>query len=349
PPRDQSCMMNDFAFWFCSARIEASRAQLSTVSHMTSTSPLRKAASLVAGSSKSTNFTSSPYLVLNCEPGLGSMPLLKTMPGEWPAQVLMATTSGRSSLPPASAVLAGVTPSEPLPRSGSAGALPRASKSPLFTVSVVGVPAAPFLPRAQILRSGANLRTAKNAATSSATTTIAFPMGVSFIVYLLLGRGQHSQERVHGGAERVDETLGLDDLLHHGAHVAGDFGRAELGGADAAQNDFKDIGKRPELRHHALVALLAFEQQIALLLQDADMELAGAGGRRLRLRQILELLDLLVHLAQPRLDGRQRRRGRRREAGARRLDLDLDAPPAVGRRGGSRGHRRRRQRGRVGP
>ena len=64
PPRDQSCMMIDFAFWFCSARIEASRAQLSTVSHMMSTSPLRKAASLAAGSSSSTNFTSSPYFCL---------------------------------------------------------------------------------------------------------------------------------------------------------------------------------------------------------------------------------------------------------------------------------------------
>ena len=61
PPRDQSCMMIDLAFWFCSARIDASRAQLSTVFHMMSTSPLRKAASLAAGSSISTNFTASPY------------------------------------------------------------------------------------------------------------------------------------------------------------------------------------------------------------------------------------------------------------------------------------------------
>ena len=60
PPRDQSCIRIDFAFWFCSARIEASRAQLSTVSHMTSMSPLRNAASLAAGSSISTNLTSMP-------------------------------------------------------------------------------------------------------------------------------------------------------------------------------------------------------------------------------------------------------------------------------------------------
>ena len=60
PPRDQSCMMIDLAFWFCSARIDASRAQLSTVFHMMSTSPLRNAASFAAGSSMSTNFTSRP-------------------------------------------------------------------------------------------------------------------------------------------------------------------------------------------------------------------------------------------------------------------------------------------------
>ena len=64
PPRDQSCMMIDFACWFCSARIEASRAQLSTVFHMMSTWPLRNAASFAAGSSSSTNFTSMPYLFL---------------------------------------------------------------------------------------------------------------------------------------------------------------------------------------------------------------------------------------------------------------------------------------------
>ena len=60
PPRDQSCMMIDLAFWFCSARIDASRAQLSTVFHITSMSPLRKAASFAAGSSSRTNFTSKP-------------------------------------------------------------------------------------------------------------------------------------------------------------------------------------------------------------------------------------------------------------------------------------------------
>ncbi len=81
PPRDQSCMMIDFACWFCSASIEASRAQLSTVFHMMSMSPLLNAASFAAGSSSSTNFTSSPYFVLYCEPPFGSRPLLKTMPG----------------------------------------------------------------------------------------------------------------------------------------------------------------------------------------------------------------------------------------------------------------------------
>ena len=64
PPRDQSCMMNDFAFWLFSASTDASRAQLSTVFHMMSTSPLRKAASFAAGSSISTNFTSMPYFFL---------------------------------------------------------------------------------------------------------------------------------------------------------------------------------------------------------------------------------------------------------------------------------------------
>ena len=64
PPRDQSCITTDFAFWFCSARMEASRAQLSTVFHMMSTSPLRKAASFAAGSSRRTNFTSRAYVCL---------------------------------------------------------------------------------------------------------------------------------------------------------------------------------------------------------------------------------------------------------------------------------------------
>ena len=64
PPRDQSCIRIDLAFWFCSARIDASRAQLSTVFHMMSTSPLRNAASLAAGSSSRTNFTSRPNFFL---------------------------------------------------------------------------------------------------------------------------------------------------------------------------------------------------------------------------------------------------------------------------------------------
>jgi len=60
PPRDQSCIRIALAFSPDSARIEASRAQESTVSHMTSMSPLRNAASLAAGSSSSTNLTSRP-------------------------------------------------------------------------------------------------------------------------------------------------------------------------------------------------------------------------------------------------------------------------------------------------
>ena len=64
PPRDQSCIRIDFARRFCSDKVEASRAQLSTVFHMMSTSPLMKAASLAAGSSMSTNFTSRPNLRL---------------------------------------------------------------------------------------------------------------------------------------------------------------------------------------------------------------------------------------------------------------------------------------------
>ena len=60
------------------------------------------------------------------------MPALKTTPGACPAQVLIPTTSGRPSLPePASA--APVTPSEPFPRSASAGALLSASKSAAST------------------------------------------------------------------------------------------------------------------------------------------------------------------------------------------------------------------------
>jgi hypothetical protein len=50
------------------------------------------------------------------------------MPGAWPAQVLMPTTSGRLSvaLEPNAAV---VTPVEPTSRPGSPGAFFRASKS----------------------------------------------------------------------------------------------------------------------------------------------------------------------------------------------------------------------------
>ena len=50
------------------------------------------------------------------------------MPGAWPAHVLIATTSGRPSLPlPVSAAC--VTPSAPDPRFGSGGAFFNASKS----------------------------------------------------------------------------------------------------------------------------------------------------------------------------------------------------------------------------
>src|SRR6185436_18803965 len=108
------------------------------------------------------------------------MPLLNTMPGAWPAQVLIATTSGRSSLPLPPRSLAGETPSDPLPRSGSGGAFPRPSKSFLSTVCELAAPEPP-LSVAQDLRPGANRRTLKNAATSSATTMTAFPNGVSFM------------------------------------------------------------------------------------------------------------------------------------------------------------------------
>ena len=64
PPRDQSCWMIALAGMFCSASDEASRAQLSTVSHMMSMSPLMKADNFAAGSSIKTNLTSKPYLVL---------------------------------------------------------------------------------------------------------------------------------------------------------------------------------------------------------------------------------------------------------------------------------------------
>src|SRR5207302_4845411 len=99
PPRDQSCITIERAFRLFSARIDASRAQLSTVFHMMSTSPLRNAASFAAGSSISTNLTSMLNRLRYCEPGPASNPSLKTMPGAWPAQVLMATTSVRFNLP----------------------------------------------------------------------------------------------------------------------------------------------------------------------------------------------------------------------------------------------------------
>ena len=71
------------------------------------------------------------------------MPALKTTPGACPAQVLMPTTSGRPSLPePASA--APVTPSEPLPRSASAGAFFRAAKSVDVDGGGRGAAAPPF-------------------------------------------------------------------------------------------------------------------------------------------------------------------------------------------------------------
>ena len=128
PPRDQSCMMIDLAFWFCSDSIEASRAQLSTVFHIRSTSPFRNAASLAAGSSSSTNFTSNPYRLRKFDAAFASRPALNTTPGAWPAHVLMATTSGRVSLPPPESATP-VTPAAPVLRAGSAGALPSASKS----------------------------------------------------------------------------------------------------------------------------------------------------------------------------------------------------------------------------
>jgi len=49
PPRDQSCIRIDFAFVPASSSIDASRAQLSTVFHMMSMSPLRKAANFAPG------------------------------------------------------------------------------------------------------------------------------------------------------------------------------------------------------------------------------------------------------------------------------------------------------------
>jgi hypothetical protein len=57
------------------------------------------------------------------------MPLLKTIPGECPAHVLIPTTRGRLRRPEPVEPDA-VTPVDPLPRSGSGGALFSASKSP---------------------------------------------------------------------------------------------------------------------------------------------------------------------------------------------------------------------------
>ena len=153
PPRDQSCMITDFAFVLFSASTEASRAQLSTVFHMMSTSPLRNAASFAAGSSMSTNFTSRPYFLRYCDELLGSRPLLKTTPGACPAQVLMATTSGRSSFPPP-VRLTGETPFEPASRDGSGGAFLSAAKS----VEVTLLPPAVVVP---LLPAVAHLRTSE--------------------------------------------------------------------------------------------------------------------------------------------------------------------------------------------
>src|SRR3954466_14491865 len=242
------------------------------------------------------------------------MPLLKTMPGEWPAQVLMATTAGGAGLPLPTAALAAETPSEPLPRSGSGGAFFSESKSPWLTASPLAF-GLPFEPVAQSFKSGANRRTLKNAATSSASTMIAFPKGVTFIVFSLneSNRAHASHELIHGGTEGGDEAFRLHHLLHHGAHVAGDFGRAELRGADPAEDHFEYVGESAQLRHHHLVALLAFEQQVALLLEDSNVPLPGAGRGRLLLGQVLERLALGVHLGQPLLDAGQRHRPRSRQ------------------------------------
>src|SRR6185369_7039884 len=62
------------------------------------------------------------------EPEVVSMPPAETIPGAWPAHVLMATTSGLPSLPDDESA-AGATPEAPLPFSGSGGAFLRASKS----------------------------------------------------------------------------------------------------------------------------------------------------------------------------------------------------------------------------
>src|SRR5580765_2949585 len=102
---------------------------------MMSTSPLRKAASLAAGSSSRTNFTSSPYFCLYCDAALGSSPPLHTMPGACPAHVLMATTSGRESRPDCPSATDD-TPVEPALRLGSGGAFFRASKSVEVTAAL---------------------------------------------------------------------------------------------------------------------------------------------------------------------------------------------------------------------
>ena len=107
------------------------------------------------------------------------MPPLKTIPGAWPAQVLIATTSGRLSLPPPCR-LAAVTPVAPLPRSGSAGAPLSAPKSSLATGSLTsGLPA--LSPSAHFLMSGAKFRTPKKIVTRPSRTRMALPIGVSFM------------------------------------------------------------------------------------------------------------------------------------------------------------------------
>ena len=74
------------------------------------------------------------------------MPPLETMPGAWPAQVLIATTSGRDSLPDCRRAPTLETPVDAaLPRSGSGGAFFSASKSSALTAGLGGRPAASCL------------------------------------------------------------------------------------------------------------------------------------------------------------------------------------------------------------
>src|SRR5688572_19157397 len=94
PPRDQSCMIIDFACWLWLASSEASRAQLSIVFRMMPARAVRGAASLVDGASGSRDVTSRVDVGLYCEPPVGSMPVLGAVPGAWPGQVLMPPTDG---------------------------------------------------------------------------------------------------------------------------------------------------------------------------------------------------------------------------------------------------------------